>query len=55
MTRKVKSESNTGSVENRKEKITISIEVVSVEFDVAGGVLRVNGRNVVENEFVKVP
>ena len=52
--RKVKSETATGSVDSQKIRTNLSIEVATVEFDVAGGMLRVSGRNVEENQFVKV-
>lgn len=35
-------------------RTNLSIEVVSVEFDVGGSLLRINGKNVEENPFVKV-
>lgn len=52
--RKVKSETSTGSVDSEKVRTNLSIEVVSVEFDVGGNMLRINGKNVEENPFVKV-
>eukprot|EP00048_Salpingoeca_helianthica_P002948 m.62469 g.62469 ORF g.62469 m.62469 type:complete len:395 (+) comp12406_c0_seq2:157-1341(+) len=52
--RKVKSETTTGSVDSQKVRTTLSVEVASVEFDVAGCMLRVNGRNVEENQFVRM-
>lgn len=35
-------------------RTTLSIRVATVDFDVAGGILRINGQNVEENDFVKV-
>lgn len=52
--RKVKSETATGSVDSQKVRTSLSIEVAAVEFDVAGCMLRVNGRNMEENQFVRM-
>eukprot|EP00128_Syssomonas_multiformis_P013365 Colp12_sorted_trinity150504_noHs@16312 len=52
--RRVQSESNTGSIDSQRVKTTLTIQVESVEFDTAACALRLNGRNVEENEYVKM-
>lgn len=52
--RKVVSESATGSTDKSSVRITLEISIESVEFDTQAGVLRVNGRNMTENKYVKV-
>ncbi|KAJ3167532.1 hypothetical protein HK101_011751 [Irineochytrium annulatum] len=52
--RRVVSESATGSTEKSTVRISLTITVESVDYDVQGGVLRVNGRNIEENKFVKM-
>lgn len=52
--RRVVSESATGSTEKSSHKISLTISVESVFFDTQAAVLRVNGRNIVENKFVKL-
>lgn len=52
--RKVVSESDTGSTEKTSHKLTLTIKIESVFFDVQGCALRVNGRNIVENKYVKM-
>ena len=52
--RKVQSESATGSVTTQKVKTTLTIQVEQTQFDPQEGQLRLTGRNVEENAFVKV-
>lgn len=52
--RKVKKESSTGSVESKKVRTTLKIQVVDVDFDTEGGMIRLSGRNVAENQYVKM-
>lgn len=52
--RKVQTESATGSVSSNKIRTTLTLAVKNIEFDTQACVLRVNGRNTEENQFVKV-
>jgi protein pelota len=52
--RKVQKESSTGSSTSEKLKITLTVTVEAVQFDPDSGMLRVKGRNITENEFVKM-
>jgi protein pelota len=52
--RRVVTESNTGSTAKTSHKITLTIQVDSLFFDTQAATLRVNGKNVVENKFVKM-
>ena len=52
--RKVVTEGATGSTEKSSHRITLSIKVESLFFDVQGLVLQVNGRNCTENQYVKM-
>jgi protein pelota len=51
--RKIQKESNTGSINNERVKIMLTIAVDKIDFDPQGGTLRLSGRNVAENKFVK--
>lgn len=51
--RKIAKESSTGSINNERVKITLKISVDKIDFDPQGGTLRLSGRNVEENKFVK--
>eukprot|EP00038_Savillea_parva_P008853 m.179624 g.179624 ORF g.179624 m.179624 type:complete len:421 (+) comp14811_c0_seq1:251-1513(+) len=53
-TRKVKSESSTGSVDTKKVTTTLTLKVHEIDFDTSVGVLRVSGRTVEQNRFVKL-
>jgi len=50
----VKSESATGSTSSSKVRTTLTIQVESTDFDTQACMLRVKGRNVEENQFVKM-
>lgn len=52
--RKVQSESATGSTSSSKVRTTLTIQVEGTEFDTQACVLRVKGRNVCENQYVKM-
>lgn len=52
--RRVQTESATGSTSSSKVRTTLTIQVESTEFDTQACVLRVKGRNVQENQFVKM-
>ncbi|CAH8837577.1 unnamed protein product [Trichobilharzia szidati] len=52
--RKVQNESATGSVQTKQVRTNLTIEVEKIDFDVQGSILHLNGRNVVENQFVKM-
>ncbi|KAK9763246.1 Translation factor pelota [Basidiobolus ranarum] len=52
--RRVQSESNTGSVESTRVRLTLTITVSDVNFDPQAGLLRINGQNISENKHVKL-
>ncbi len=52
--RRVVSESMTGSTEKSTVHLTLTVVVEEIEFDVQVCKLRVNGRNLTENKFVKL-
>ena len=52
--RKVKDESATGSSTASRIRTTLTISVENIEFDTSACELRVKGRNIQENQYVKV-
>lgn len=52
--RKVQMETATGSSSSHRVRTTLKISVVSIDFDTQACVLRLKGRNVEENKYVKV-
>ncbi|CAD0196905.1 unnamed protein product [Chrysodeixis includens] len=52
--RKVQTESATGSSTSNRVRTTLTISVKSIDFDTLACVLRLNGRNIVENPYVKM-
>ncbi|CAG8666815.1 19844_t:CDS:10 [Dentiscutata erythropus] len=52
--RRVQNESSTGSVESQRIRLTLTITVEDIDFDPQGGLLRIKGRNIVENKYVKM-
>ncbi|XP_065663237.1 protein pelota isoform X2 [Hydra vulgaris] len=52
--RRVQTESATGSTSSNKVRTTLTIQVENTDFDTQACVLRVKGRNVEENQFVKM-
>ena len=52
--RKVKDESVTGSSTANRVRTTLTLSVENIEFDTSACELRVKGRNIQENQYVKV-
>ncbi|CAG9797710.1 unnamed protein product [Chironomus riparius] len=52
--RKVQTESATGSSTSNRVRTTLTIKVENIEYDTQGCMLRLKGRNVVENQYVKM-
>ena len=52
--RRVQTESSTGSVSSSKVRTTLTLPVEAVDYDTQACVLRIKGRNVQENQYVKV-
>ncbi|RHZ68875.1 hypothetical protein Glove_292g47 [Diversispora epigaea] len=52
--RRIQNESATGSVDSERIRLTLTISVDKIDFDPQGGILRIRGRNVVENKYVKL-
>ena len=52
--RKVQNETATGSVSVNKVRTTLTIRVETIDYDTQACVLRVKGRNIRENQYVKV-
>lgn len=52
--RRVQTESVTGSVSSNKVRTTLAIAVEGIEFDTQACMLRIKGRNVEENQYVKM-
>lgn len=52
--RRVQNESMTGSVSSSKVRTTLTIAVEGIEFDTQACMLRIKGRNVEENQYVKM-
>jgi len=52
--RKVQRESSTGERDVERVKLKLEIEVEAIDYDNVGAVLRIRGKNVVENEHVKI-
>ncbi|XP_035690722.1 protein pelota-like [Branchiostoma floridae] len=52
--RKVQNESATGSVSSSKIRTTLTVTIETIDFDTQACVLRVKGRNIQENQYVKM-
>lgn len=52
--RKVQSETATGSSSSNRVRTMLTICVESIDFDTQACVLRLKGRNIEENQYVKV-
>ncbi|XP_014674504.1 PREDICTED: protein pelota-like [Priapulus caudatus] len=52
--RKVQTESSTGTSSSSRVRLTLTLRVEGIDFDTQGCMLRVKGRNVTENEHVKM-
>lgn len=52
--RKVQNESSTGSSTSNRIRTTLTIRIESIDFDTQACVLRLKGRNIAENQYVKM-
>lgn len=52
--RKVQTESSTGSTSSNKVRTVLTVTVEAIDFDTQACVLRVKGRNIQENQYVKM-
>lgn len=52
--RKVQTESSTGSSSSNRVRTVLTIRVENIDFDTQACVLRLKGRNIEENQYVKV-
>jgi len=52
--RKVTRETSTGSQESQRMRLTLTVEVVDVEYDPEGGMMRVRGKNRTETPHVRL-
>jgi len=52
--RKVQTESATGSTSSNKVRTMLTVKIEDIDFDTAACVLRVKGRNITENQYVKM-
>ena len=52
--RKVTTEGSTGSRQSQKIRLTLTLQVETIDFDTQACRLRVKGRNIEENEHVKM-
>lgn len=52
--RKVQSETATGSSSSNRVRTTLTICVENIDFDTQACMLRLKGRNIMENQYVKV-
>ncbi|KAL5113071.1 hypothetical protein TcWFU_010206 [Taenia crassiceps] len=52
--RKVQTENATGSVTSKTVRTNLTIEIETIDFDTHGSVLHLKGKNVVENQHVKM-
>ncbi|KAK0086636.1 hypothetical protein PV325_002812 [Microctonus aethiopoides] len=52
--RKVQTESATGSTNSTRVRTTLTIAIENIDFDTQACVLRLKGRNIVENQYVKM-
>lgn len=52
--RKVQNESATGSSTSSRVRTTLTIRVETIDFDTQACMLRLKGRNIEENQYVKV-
>lgn len=54
MNRKVASETATGTVVNERHHLHVTISMEKIDYEAQNGVIRVNGKNVEENQHIKV-
>lgn len=52
--RKVTTETATGSASSNRVRTVLTIQVENIDFDIQACMLRVKGRNIVENQYVKM-
>ena len=52
--RKVTTESSTGSTKSKRVRLNLTVEVETIDFDTDTCTLRLNGKNLEENEHVKM-
>jgi stalled ribosome rescue protein Dom34 len=52
--RKIKNESATGSTSSQRVTTTLTVEVENIDYDSVASVLHLKGKNVEENQHVKV-
>uniref|UniRef100_A0A6U2Y014 Protein pelota homolog n=2 Tax=Lotharella globosa TaxID=91324 RepID=A0A6U2Y014_9EUKA len=52
--RNVKTTGPTGSVKSEKVKVVVTVEVSSVDFDTKSSEIRISGRNIEENKYIKM-
>ena len=52
--RRVTTQSATGSTSSSKVRTTLTIRVETIDFDTQASMLRIKGRNIEENQYVKV-
>ncbi|XP_044003835.1 protein pelota isoform X2 [Aphidius gifuensis] len=52
--RKVQTESSTGSTNSTRVRTTLTIAVENIDFDTQACTLRLKGRNIIENQYVKM-
>lgn len=50
----MQSESSTGSSTSNRVRTTLTIRIENIDFDTQACVLRLKGRNIAENQYVKV-
>ena len=52
--RKITTEGNTGTRQSQKIRLTLTIKIEDIDFDTQACLLRIKGRNIEENEHVKM-
>ena len=52
--RKVTSESTTGSSSSERVRTTLTLSIENIEYDTSACTIRVKGRNIQENQYVKL-
>ena len=52
--RKISKESSSGTVNNERVKITLTIQLDKIDFDANAGQMRLSGQNISENKWVKL-
>ncbi|KAI9298461.1 hypothetical protein K502DRAFT_339394 [Neoconidiobolus thromboides FSU 785] len=52
--RRVRLDTATGSADSTRVKLTITISITEIEFDTSTCLLRINGKNITENKYIKL-